>query len=210
MRLQEMWEWIYQCVTNGDGTSLNYWRNLPSPSEVTDSYFYAELAWCVYNGGMSERIIRSKWPALRSVYHEFDPDAVVEDQKVLDNALKVFNHRGKANAVISAAHKTIKDRPIGKRLASMADKEILEYLQTYPFIGPVTRYHVARNCGLDVVKPDVHLVRLSEFLGYKSPDALVNEIAVFANERKGLIDYVLWRFLSWAGPSAYETISLFM
>ncbi len=210
MNLQKMWECIYHCVSSGDDSRLDYWRNLPAPAETSDQFFYSELAWCVYNGGMSERIIRSKWPYLRAAYHDFDPDAVVEDPGVLGRALLVINHPGKVNAIIVSAGKIIKDRPIGERLALMNDDEVLEYLESYPFIGSVTRYHLARNCGYDVVKPDVHLVRLAEYLGYETPDKLVSEIAVFANERKAVIDYVLWRFLSWFGPSAYETISLFV
>ncbi len=210
MNLQKMWECIYHCVSGGDDANLDYWRNLPMPAEISDHFFFSELAWCVYNGGMSESIIRSKWPYLRVAYHDFDPGTVVKDPDVSEKALMIINHKGKVNAIIAAAGKIIKDRPIGERLASMDDMEALEYLESFPFIGSVTKYHLARNCGYDVVKPDVHLVRLSEFLGYESPDVLVSEIAVFTNERKGLIDYVLWRFLSWAGSSAYETISLFM
>lgn len=148
-------------------------------------------------------------PYLRAAYHDFDPDAVASDPGTAEKALMIINHPGKVNAVIKAAAIIIKDRPISERLASMNDDEVLEYLESYPFIGSVTRYHLARNCGYDVVKPDVHLVRLADYLGYETPDKLVSEIAVFANEKKAVIDYVLWRFLSWFGPSAYETISLF-
>ncbi|WP_421070265.1 hypothetical protein [Pelotomaculum propionicicum] len=211
MDLQKMWAFIYKCVSNdgANNVSIDYWRDLPGPGETSDTDFYSELAWCVYNGGMSERVIRSKWPYLKAAYHEFDPDAVASDPNVLQNALMVINHKGKAKAVIASAGKIINDRPIGERLASLSENEVLSYLETYPFIGSVTKYHLARNCGMDVVKPDVHLVRLTDYLGYESPDALVSEIVGFTGLRKGLIDFVLWRFLSWYGPAAYETISLF-
>ncbi|HUW65883.1 MAG TPA: hypothetical protein VMW83_14560, partial [Spirochaetia bacterium] len=60
-------------------------------------------------------------------------------------------------------------------------------------------YHLARNVGLDVVKPDRHMVRLAQYLQYSSPDELVSEIASETGERKGLIDFVLWRWLAWMG-----------
>ena len=34
-------------------------------------------------------------------------------------------------------------------------------------MGPVMRYHLARNIGLDAVKPDRHLVRLTKHFCFK-------------------------------------------
>jgi hypothetical protein len=37
----------------------------------------------------------------------------------------------------------------------------LGVLQSLPYIGPVTCYHLAKNIGLQVAKPDHHLTRLA-------------------------------------------------
>ena len=37
----------------------------------------------------------------------------------------------------------------------------LEFLESLPWIGPVTRYHLAKNLGADEAKPDVHMERLA-------------------------------------------------
>lgn len=70
----------------------------------------------------------------------------------------------------------------------------VSFLETFPYIGPVTAYHLAKNIGLDVVKPDRHLVRLAASAGYPSPLALCEDIATVLGERLGVVDLVLWRF----------------
>jgi len=204
MNLLNLWKFALAFCTEG-GANLEYWRNLPKPSEISDHFFFSELTWCIYNAGMKETLIRQKWPALTDVFHDFDPDKIVSHPGTLANALKIFNHKGKASAVISAAEKIIRDRPINQKLAAMTEDEALIYFESYPFIGKVTRYHIARNVGFDVVKPDVHLVRISEYLGY-TPNALVQTISNLTGERRGFIDYILWQWLSWHGKKAYEII----
>lgn len=111
----------------------------------------------------------------------------------------MIRHRGKAQAVFDGALQVAADGPMGDRLAAMSIEDALAYLQTFSFIGSITKYHLARNVGLDVVKPDRHMVRLAQYLQYSSPDELVSEIASETGERKGLIDFVLWRWLAWMG-----------
>lgn len=43
-----------------------------------------------------------------------------------------------------------------------ASDDKLAYLRKLPFIGGITQYHLAKNLGMDVVKPDRHLVRIAE------------------------------------------------
>ncbi|MDP2797892.1 MAG: hypothetical protein Q8N94_10340 [Methanoregula sp.] len=74
-------------------------------------------------------------------------------------------------------------------------KDPIEYLQTLPYIGKITKYHLARNIGIDCVKPDRHLVRLAENFGFDTPNQMCVEIQkTFSDERLGTIDVVLWRY----------------
>lgn len=184
---------------------LENWRNLPRPSEVNDRYFLSELAWCVYNAGMSEQIVAKKWPALKEAYREFDAKEILHNREdVLADALKVVNHPEKAKAVVFSVEKVLRDGPIGELLSRMKVGEALEYFHSYPYIGNVTKYHLARNVGFDVAKPDRHLIRLAKILGYDSPGELVAEIAELTGEKKGFVDYVLWLWLSREGKHAYD------
>ncbi len=182
---------------------IEYWHNLPSPSEITDRFFFSELTWVIYNAGMKEALIRSKWPAIEWAYFGFEPIVVFTyRERSISLALSVINHLGKANAVADGAAKILEDGPMNTKLPQMSEADILEYFETFPYIGRVTRYHLARNIGYDVVKPDRHLVRLAEALdypGFDGPDALVQEVSLLVGERKGYVDYIFWRWLSIEG-----------
>lgn len=182
---------------------LAYWRNLPAPRDVTDSFVLAEVAWCIYNAGMKESTIRQKWKDLRRAFCNFNPFLIIKlESNCSWAAFLVFNHRKKAEAVISAARKIVHDSPVSTKLAAMDNEAALEYFKDFDFIGDVTKYHVARNVGFDVVKPDRHLVRLAEICNYPSPDALVSDVVQLTGERKGYTDYVFWAWL--AGKDGYE------
>src|SRR5204862_28581 len=43
------------------------------------------------------------------------------------------------------------------------------WLTRCPYIGPVTCWHLAKNVGMDVVKPDRHLVRMAQASGARDP-----------------------------------------
>lgn len=77
----------------------------------------------------------------------------------------------------------------------------VDSLERLPYIGPVTKYHLARNIGLSsrVAKPDVHLVRyVRERLGDEqhSVQSLIERLASRHGETEGVVDFVLWAWLS--------------
>lgn len=99
-----------------------------------------------------------------------------------------------------------------KGLKEATDK--ITYLDMLPMIGPVTRYHLARNLGIDCVKPDRHLVRMATHFGYGQSDHINDQIASttrmckdiqtdlgdgFFAEKLGVIDVVLWRYFNLYG-----------
>lgn len=87
---------------------------------------------------------------------------------------------------------------IGARLEQMGCEQALQYLQTLPEIGKVTKYHLARNIGLDVVNPNRHLTRLAEVAG-TTPEELCRSVAKAIGERVGVVDYVFYQWCVWAG-----------
>jgi len=68
--------------------------------------------------------------------------------------------------------------------------------------GPITKYHLARNLGVDCVKPDRHLARLAERFGYGTPDAMCRAIQDELGGRLGTIDAVLWRYCNLRGTGS--------
>jgi len=146
---------------------------------------------------MSNKVIQAKWQQLSAVFLQFRPNLVVESSKAVRmSALMVFGNKKKIDAIIKFAQKISQEgfTSIWKR----TKQNPLEYLSTFPFIGPITKYHLARNLGFEFIKPDRHLVRLAEKFGL-TPFELCNTIHEKTNRRLGTIDVVLWRFCEQKG-----------
>jgi endonuclease III len=198
--VDSVWSMAHQAVKDRSSKEiLDWFTNVPHPSEITDSDFLSELAWCIYNAGMKETVVRSKWEDIKSVFSYFDPDSIIAtENEIPDMIRRVFNHQAKASAVIQGAKKIKADGPMKDKFKGMAEQRAIVYLESFPFIGKVTRYHLARNIGFDVVKPDRHLVRLAEAFE-TTPDDLVDRIAESTGLRRGFIDFVLWQWMAWDG-----------
>jgi hypothetical protein len=73
-------------------------------------------------------------------------------------------------------------------------KDPLGCLIAFPFIGPTTVFHLAKNIGVRVAKPDRHLMRLASASGFDDVQTFCGCISDFLGEDIRKIDSVLWRF----------------
>ena len=80
------------------------------------------------------------------------------------------------------------------KLKECLEQSPIEFLQTFQYIGAVTSYHLAKNLGLQIAKPDRHLVRLSDLLGFENVQDLCSVIAKDSGDTIPVVDIVLWRF----------------
>ena len=76
----------------------------------------------------------------------------------------------------------------------MIQENPIETLQTFSYIGPVTAYHLAKNIGLAVAKPDRHLKRIASLFGYHDVQILCSEISKITGDSIPIVDIVFWRF----------------
>lgn len=102
-----------------------------------------------------------------------------------------FGHAGKALAIGTMwdqrARRLSDFRSIG------GDTELLlRWCESLPWIGKITKYHLAKNLGADVAKPDRWLVRLAEAEG-DTVDGLCQRLARETGDRVATVDVVLWR-----------------
>ena len=152
-----------------------YIRNLLDNGleKKTAEQFFEQYVWCVLNAGMKEQIARKIW---ERYLENLDPFVV--------------GHLGKRKAIETGLKNYVKW--FGE-LKCRKDK--IKYLESLPWIGPITKYHLARNIGIDTVKPDRHLVRLSDRFGFKTPLKLCEHVKneIGGSEKVGLIDLVFWR-----------------
>jgi len=168
-------------VSAGLNPEIEYTRQL-SFDDTGDDHFLMEYAFVVISSGMKNQVAQR-------IFSRFN--------KALDPS--VIGHLGKRQAIVRA----IKEhREWLAQLRVAPDK--LAYLETLPWIGPITKYHLARNIGLDFVKPDRHLVRVAKAFGYPDPHIMCGELSKEVGERIGVVDVILWRYCNLKGTKDLE------
>ena len=106
--------------------------------------------------------------------------------------MTLFGHWRKIDAIINIARK-MHEEGFGT-IKSRIEREGVEFIQLLPFMGPATSFHLAKNIGLNVVKPDRHLQRVSAAVGYENPKHLCEDISKIIGDRVSVVDLVIWRF----------------
>ena len=170
------------------------WQETRTLSKVGETEFLSQLAWVVLAGGMSETVIRNLFPRISKAFGGFRSARFINDNQHVcrENGLAVFGHAGKIEAIVSAAYRICDEGFVNVRTS--IKENAIEYLQTYSYLGPATSYHLAKNLGVDVVKPDRHLLRFADVANYESPACLCKEISDFVGERVAVVDLILWRY----------------
>ena len=170
------------------------WQHRLDFNDVTEQDFLRESAWVILSAGMRETVVRAKFPAISRAFLDWvNARAIVRrSEHCRQSALSVFAHEGKTEAILFLA--TVVSRTGFGTMRSRIKEEGVNYLQSFPYLGPATAFHLAKNLGLNVVKPDRHLVRISERTGYSSPDAMCRDIAEVVGDKEAVIDVVLWRY----------------
>lgn len=137
--------------------------------------FALEVIYVICNSGMKHKVAVGIFERCKS--------AVLEGQPVIN----YFGHQGKAAAI----EVIWRDRArLYAEYAAAPDK--VAYAETLPWIGKITAYHVAKNFGAQVAKPDVHLQRLAN-LERVTAQQLCERLAAETGYRVPAVDTVLWR-----------------
>lgn len=160
-----------QLVALGYGDEIAWAESVQPVSNAHD--FWCEFAWVVLNSGMKNTVARGIWAKVRPT---------VEGG---GSAGDVFGHKGKS-AAIDYVYRD-RERLLGEYLAA---EDKLAFIVSMPWIGKITKFHLAKNYGLNTSKPDRHLVRIAGDEGVK---ALCERLAAESGDRVGTVDLVLWR-----------------
>ena len=81
-----------------------------------------------------------------------------------------------------------------KRSIKKLKKNPLFMLQEFDYIGPVTMYHLAKNIGLPVAKPDRHLVRIAKMENYQDVQTFCQDVSKLSGDSIPVVDLVYWRY----------------
>lgn len=161
-------------------TEFVYIDRIPPLGKQTEENFFLEYTWVVLNAGMKEQAART---IFENFCKDFNFDAIrhPSKRKAIEDT---FNN-------ISLHFQNLQ--------AIKGEEAQIEYLETIPWIGPITKYHLARNIGIDTVKPDRHLIRLAKRFGYDTPLEMCEEIKAHNGTKVGTIDVILWRYCNLYG-----------
>lgn len=184
--------------------------------KLPENVFIEEYVWAVYVSGFRANTVSKLWPRLMNAYHEAmlhacyyigDDAPPCDMDRVRRLAMTVFANERKTDAIIKAAgiiHDGIKSLGWPKyRDEHLSTPELLQEL---PFIGQITRYHLARNIGLlQWVKPDVHLNRMAKHWQYASPQAMCEHLGKVEGLQPGIVDLILWYAASTFGTRDIDT-----
>jgi endonuclease III len=120
------------------------------------------------NSGFREAVVRKHFSYISLCFCDWESAAaIVQDSKnCIACAASVFGNRHKLRALIEAA-RTIKSESF-EAFRLRVEADAVSELEKLPYIGAVTKFHLAKNLGLDVAKPDRHLVRVAKRFGYKT------------------------------------------
>ncbi len=139
--------------------------------DVTEADFFSQYAYVVLNAGMKNQVAEKMHARFMQ---SLDPMTI--------------GHKGKRKAI------TLILRHCGLQFLFLKEaQDKIEFLSSLPWIGPITKHHLARNLGIDTAKPDRHLVRLANRLGFEDVHKMCGTISEKTGERVGVVDVILWR-----------------
>ncbi len=179
-------------VRAGFGREID-WQEELRLENVDERQMLREQAWVVLSSGMREAVVARLFERVSHAFCDWDAEAIQENSaQCTARALAAFCHPGKMNAIATNCRKLAEESLEAWKLALLAHGPT--WLTRLQYIGPVTCWHLAKNVGLDVVKPDRHLMRMARASGARDPRALCALFASVTGDRLAVVDLVLWRY----------------
>jgi hypothetical protein len=178
------------------------WQRDSNPASISETAFLREAAWVVLCSGFRESVIRRIFDHISLCFCDWDSaSAIVESYPACYLAAQAsFRGMAKLSAIVDIARRV--DAMGFDFLKSALIADPINTLRQFPYIGPITVWHLAKNLGFDVLKPDRHLVRVAERLGFSGPGQLCAAIADSSGEAVKVIDLIIWRYLADNGARA--------
>jgi len=170
------------------------WQASIKTQIFSEPVFLRESAWVILSSGMRESVIRAKFPMICHAFHDWNSANCIwaDRANCLRDAACIFRHQGKLAAILNVVEFVAKYgiETVRSEVATAG----VEFLQSFPYLGPATSLHLAKNLGLDIAKPDRHLLRFAEALGFSDVQNLCKVIADEVGDSIAVVDLVLWRF----------------
>lgn len=199
-KARELFEAALEAV--GDGADWADINQEEKWNRLNEREFLGQYCWVVFASGFNVSILEKHFGKISKVFQDFEPADVagMKPPKVDDLPIK---NKSKADGFLMGAKKIHEEgwKNFKARVATGGSDVLTEL----PYIGDITKYHLAKNIGLeDTAKPDVHLVRCAE-----ECSATVEELVSFLADEYGMtkhkVDAVLWEYRRSVPQSAEMT-----
>jgi hypothetical protein len=180
-------------ISKGFSKEIDWCEGLDC-KKLTEKEFLGEIVWVILSSGMSDRTIRSVFPKIKAAMFDFESSELIfkNKEECFLSVINIFKHKGKIGAIFYIVD-YLKEHAFDLVKTKILNEGI-SFIETFPYMGKATSYHLAKNLGLNFVKPDRHLTRISAALGINNPFELCDIIADRVAEKANLIDLVLWRY----------------
>jgi hypothetical protein len=167
-------------IEAGFGEEVEWAQTVTAPTNP--EALWREYAWVVINSGMRNQVAQGIWERVRPA---------VENG---GSASEVFGHKGKTAAIDEGwRRRAQRFSTFNTLLAVQAPvDDVLAWCERLPWIGGITKWHLAKNLGVDCAKPDRWLERVAAAAGEPVPD-LCARLAEESGDRIATVDLVVWR-----------------
>lgn len=179
------------------------WQRAALPERFAETDLLREAAWVILCGGFREATVRRAFGHVSLCFFDWESASEIAEagQTCVLAARPAFNNPRKLSAIVEVA-RLVQRAGFAELKRSILERPIAE-LRRLPHVGPVTAWHLAKNLGFDVAKPDRHLVRLARDHGYGDAHALCAALSRATGEPVRVVDLVLWRYAA-EGPAAVD------
>lgn len=148
------------------------------PKDETD--FALRVSYVILNSGM-------RWTVAQDIWSRLRPSLMGTGE-----VGTTFGHPGKAKSINLVMSKRTEFFE-GFRLAWEEGPEtVIEFCGALPHVGEITKYHLAKNLGVDVAKPDVWLERVARQSG-ETVQELCGRLSKQSGDSVSTVDYVIWK-----------------
>lgn len=181
------------------------WQKNQEFNRYSESDLMREAAWVILCSGFKETSVRKCFDYISLCFCDWESAHEIKSKRhaCITTALSGFGNNRKINAIAQIADLICNSGfSILKR---RIQQDPINRLQEFPYIGPITSWHLAKNLGLNVAKNDRHLSKIAQYCGYSDAHSLCDEISILTGESASVIDIVLWRFAAMS-PNAILAI----
>jgi len=171
-----------------------YWQEKTNIESVDVQTFLSEHAWVILSSGMNVKVVEKLFVSLAPIFRHWENAEYILMHRIQikSEASHRFAHSSKLDAIIYMSD-YVATKGLAETMSSI-QRFGTDFLEQFPFLGPATSKHFAKNLGFNISKPDRHLVRISKKFGYLNSDFLCKEISEITGDKMNVVDVVLWRY----------------